>query len=687
MNASFFLRSRMPAVTWRLRVCRFVVACCLLTGLWLGTASPVPVDAMQMLPCNDLLGCIEIPAGQPVVVGGLFARTGPDAAQGVDQARAAALAIADFDTVLGHEIELQEQDLSDMSCGVSATHLASLTSISTLVGLVGPSCNGAVRDVLHDNLHQDLPLVSPAATDSALFVANRSQGGVWQPGFYSVAPSDLHQGILLARYAVQTLGVHRLLVVDDAQPERDALRSALETAFQIYGGQIVSREALTPGTGPVIPLLERAALLEPDALYLPTDHQDALRLVQAISSMPALRDVLLLVSANWLTADIARLAQATDLAIYAAGPYVTPQQVQAFDQRWQDVYPQPPATLMAPHAYDGTSLLLQAVRLTAIQDVHGNLSLGRLALRQTLERMTGFPGYTGVLTCTSSGPCGVNESWGLYRLPAKSDAESWPPVLLQAPQLLASSRPQYQGRIMVEAPVRSGPYSQLPILRTLAQHATVPIIGVTPDRAWIQMPTGGWLSASHVELYPLGLPVVSTPLSSVMPTPPALHVGDPHWPVPQAQRFRAPDGMAVRVTALLRQGDPGYVSTAPPYTTNNSQCPLCGHVAIRVGLTNLSGERDHYVYLQDFSLHLVQDHEGFPAHLEATALRCNRRIFALDRVMIRSGVGEVTRDLCFAVTDITRVSWLYNLVYESASEPQEPHDTAQPEFAVHFSLR
>ncbi len=684
MNACLLLRARIPdAVVQRMRIGCLVVVCCLLTSLWLG-AAPVPAYATQLLPCNDLLGCIEIPAGQPVVVGGLFDRTGANSVQGVDQARAAALAVQDFGPVLGHTVRLQELDIS---CQASTLHLEALTATPTLVGFVGPSCNGAARIMLQQNLHRDLPLVSPAATDNALFVSDRLQRGLWQPGFYSVAPSDIHQGVLLARYAYETLGVRTLLVVDDAQPQRDSQRAAMEATFRIYGGQIVGRESLTPGTGPVIPLLERAAALQPDALYLPTDHQDARRLVLAISSMPALHDVLLLVGTDWLAADVAGITRDSSLEIYAAGPYLTPQQANAFEHHWHRNYLQAPFTLSAPHAYDATSLLLQAVRLTAQQDVHGNLSVGRLALRQSLNQMSGFPGYTGVLQCTGHGQCAANLAWGLYRLPTRSDVGAWPLILIQAPRFPVGRSPRYLGRIVEDANVRSGPESHLPVLRTLDRNDTVQIIGTTPNRAWVQMVTGGWLEASHLELYQFDLPAVFRVPSTPLPTPPPAQVGDPDWPVPQAQSFRAPDGMSVRVIALLQEGDPGYSSTVPPNTTNRSQCPLCGHVAVRVGLENTSSVNEHRVYLQDFSLHLVQDRNGFPARIEAAALRCRRRIFVRDSSLLRAGIGEVTRDLCFAVPDVTRVTWLYNLVYESARDPREPHDTPQPEFAVHFSLR
>lgn len=679
-------------IRW-IRICSVVVAGALLTGLGL-EATQEPVYATQLLPCDDLLGCVEVPAGQPIVIGGLFDRTGPESIQGIAQARAAAVAIQDFGSILRHEIQLREIDIS---CDEKVLNLDALTSVKTaktpLVGLIGPSCNGTARKLLRHNLHHGLPMISPAATDNALFVSDRLQGGLWQPGFYSSAPSDVHQGVLLAHYAFQILGVRSLLVVDDEQPQRDSQRDAMEATFRIYGGQIVSREALIPGTGPVVPLLERAASLHPDALYLPTAHQDALRLALAIRSMPALQDVRLLVSADWLATDVAQFIRDSELEVYAAGPYVEPRQATAFGQRFRANYSELPATLTAAHAYDAASLLLQAVRLTAVQDSHGNLSVGRLALRQSLNQMAGFPGYTGILACSPLGQCAINEAWGLYRLPDQTDTGDWPPILLQPPRLLAASSPQYLGRIVQHADVRSGPDGHLPILRTISPNSTVQIIGSTPDRAWVQMITGGWITASHLELYQFGLPIIirspvaiPTPLP-LAPTPRPLQVGDPDWPIPQAQGFRVPDGMTLRVVALLKDGDSGYSSSVPPYTSNQPKCPHCGHIAVRIGLKNTSSVNQHSIYLEDFSLRLAQDREGYPAQIEATALRCRTRTISSDGNSIHYGIGEVTKDLCFAVTDVTRVTWLYNLVYESASSPEEPHDTPQSEFTVHFSLR
>jgi branched-chain amino acid transport system substrate-binding protein len=59
------------------------------------------------------------------------------------------------------------------------------------------------------------------------------------------------------------------------------------------------------------------------------------------------------------------------------------------------------------HAYDATTILLDAIEKVAIQDTDGTLHLGRQALREAVYATSGYQGLTGSLTCSEFGDCGA----------------------------------------------------------------------------------------------------------------------------------------------------------------------------------------------------------------------------------------------------------------------------------------
>lgn len=654
----------------------------LLAGLKTDTAWAA-TGTVQLMPCTDPLGCIEIRAGEPVVVAGFFDLTSLSAVLGQDQSQAAALAAHDFGTIMGHRIEFRAMDTQCYGPQALQT-FQTLAAVSTLAGLTGPTCNDVLQDILVPISTRGLSVVVPATMDMAFSHPLQIQGGQWQPGYYTTAADDNHQGVLAAHYAFHHLRARTLAVVDDGNPALDTLRQAMIRAFRIYGGTIVGQESLTLGHGTATAVWEKVVARQPDAVYLPVGHQDALRLIQAARALPALQSIPLLASADWLTSHVANAVQGTGLAIHAAGPYIPESLWAEFHLRWQAFHAQTPATLRGPHAYDAMSLLLQAIRMTARQDTAGNLSVGRLALRQGLTATSGFPGMTGVLACTETGQCGVQEAWGIFRLATAPGAIAlWPPPLVHKPNTPAISVPRFMGRSLDTISLYRGPDTDFPIVGTILRGTVLHVSGTTSDQTWYRLATGGWLATQQVELHDVGLPIISA--LPILPVPPAtqLRTGAPDWPVPFQTSHEAADGMTLRLEALMRPGNPGYNSTVPLSALQSLPCgkPPCGRVATRISLANTSRSREQQVSVNDFYLHRIRAHDTFPERIEASALLCKVRRFKPDGDTIFSGIGFITRDLCFEVPDTARVSWLYALVYKPSRSDREP------ETEVYFSLQ
>jgi ABC-type branched-subunit amino acid transport system substrate-binding protein len=110
-----------------------VLAAAALTAILLTTC------ATPAHTCTDLLGCLEIPSGSPVVIGIVYASAGSAAPLGLDSLEQVQLAIDEKDLLLNHKINLIREvtDCTPESAREAATRLA---RTSYLLAVIGPTC-------------------------------------------------------------------------------------------------------------------------------------------------------------------------------------------------------------------------------------------------------------------------------------------------------------------------------------------------------------------------------------------------------------------------------------------------------------------------------------------------------------------------------------------------------------------
>src|SRR5918992_231815 len=106
-----------------------------------GAASGVGGSAEEICSADEF-DCIEIAEGDPLVLGTALVITGPDASLGLDSQYGAQVAVNLREDVLGHEVELNNQDDGcTADGGTSAANL--LRSLEEIVAVIGTSCSSA----------------------------------------------------------------------------------------------------------------------------------------------------------------------------------------------------------------------------------------------------------------------------------------------------------------------------------------------------------------------------------------------------------------------------------------------------------------------------------------------------------------------------------------------------------------
>jgi len=131
------------------------VAAALLLSLWLAACSAASS------PCTDPLGCLEIPAGSPLVLGALLASAGEQAEEGEASLLGIQQALDEAGELLGHPLELAQWD-TDCSEKDARRGATSLALNPEVIAVIGPTCPGQYEVAAPIFSDAGLALLQPA---------------------------------------------------------------------------------------------------------------------------------------------------------------------------------------------------------------------------------------------------------------------------------------------------------------------------------------------------------------------------------------------------------------------------------------------------------------------------------------------------------------------------------------------
>jgi branched-chain amino acid transport system substrate-binding protein len=359
------------------------------------------------------LGAVTVEAGEAIQIRSLNAISGEVAFLGIPNERAVRMAVDDYGQIEGHDVEVGT-GLDDL-CSAEGGQQAAQTIVSdeSIVGVIGTSCSGAATGAMPLIADAGLVMISASNTSPALTSDLEGTAGEnYFEGYYRTAHNDLFQGQAAANFVYNNLELTQVGLIHDGDPYTNGLTTAFENAFEELGGEIVIHTAVTVGQTDMVPVLTEVAAAAPELIFMPIFPAEATFIVQQAGDVEGLEDV------AWMGADGISVENFMNLpeseGMYFSGPDTqfasntnesTDTSGEQFLTDYESEWGEPPSADFWGHAYDATTILLEAIEEVAVVD--GDvLHIDRLALREALTGTSGYSGLIGEISCDEFGDCG-----------------------------------------------------------------------------------------------------------------------------------------------------------------------------------------------------------------------------------------------------------------------------------------
>ncbi len=361
------------------------------------------------------LGAVTVEDGESIQIRSLQVITGPDATLGIPEERAVRLAVADFGQIFGHDVEVGT-GLDDL-CSADGGQAAAQTIVADdqVVGVIGTSCSGAATAAMPLISQDGMVMISGSNTSPALTSdLQGTAGSDYHEGYYRTAHNDLIQGAAAANFMFRELGLANVALIHDGDPYTQGLTSAFQAAFEALGGTITVHTSIPKGTTDAAPVLTEVAGTNPEGVFMPIFIAEATAIAQQKGNVAGLEEVTFMGADGILSpAFIEEVPESA--GFYFSGPDLrfgentneaTDVNAAGFLAAYDAEYNEAPTAPFWAHAYDATTMLLMAIKAVAVED-GDRLHIDRRALRDELDKISGFSGIIGTINCDDFGDCGA----------------------------------------------------------------------------------------------------------------------------------------------------------------------------------------------------------------------------------------------------------------------------------------
>jgi branched-chain amino acid transport system substrate-binding protein len=363
---------------------RLAVLCC---GALLfacgGSAKHQPTPSAVATPPP---ATITITAGQPIVIGLSAALSGDQASVGNDLADTADLAAGDRGgSIKGHPVKIERLDDGCADAEKATQAARTLLSEAALVGVVGPMCTTGAQAA--DKIYEAAGIVhiSPSVTRGDL-------SGQGERYFFRVAWRDDAEAAVQSAFAMGTLNVRSVTLVDDGEPYGKALADSFAAVFEGAGGSVLSRERIDPSASEFSALARQVKSAAPDAVVFEGLNPAGALIARALHD--AAHPGKFIAADGVLSARdfITQGGPATEGAIVTGGPIPG----DAFARHFQDRFQRAPGTPFVLQTHDAVTSLIIAIESCAVDGPGGALVIDRAKLADTLRGQK-FSGWTGTI--------------------------------------------------------------------------------------------------------------------------------------------------------------------------------------------------------------------------------------------------------------------------------------------------
>jgi len=234
-------------------------------------------------------------------VGVSLAVTGPGAEWGAPMLQGVQLGVEDVNRrggAGGHPLELVVRDSATPGLDTLARQqavarqYAELVADPTVVAVIGPQSSLEGRAVAPLVNRADLATVTPSATtfditDPTLTATFRPSG---RATYFRTVGTDLTQGVAMARFAHATLGVRRVIVIDDGVGFGVRTADVFERTARTLGMTILERRQINWIQADYREELRQLGALKPDAAYLGVRYGVGVKLARQLpEALPGVR--------------------------------------------------------------------------------------------------------------------------------------------------------------------------------------------------------------------------------------------------------------------------------------------------------------------------------------------------------------------------------------------------------------
>ena len=307
------------------------------------------------------LAALAAPASADTIVkiGHVAPLTGGSAHQGKDNENGARLAVEEINAkglvIGGQKVTLQLDAQDDAGDPRQATQVAQKLVDDKVVAVVGHETSGT--SIPASKIYSDAGIVqiSPSATNPKYT----------EQGFkttYRVVATDAQQGPALADYAVKSMGVKKVAIVDDSTAYGQGLARQFEMTAKAAGIDVVSHDATNDKAVDFRAILTKIKGENPDAIMIGAMDSTGGPFAKQARQLGLRAKI---VSGDGLcTSDIARLAGPAADNIVCSQPGVGLDQMAdgaAFAARYRQRYGQD-VVLYSPYTYDAVHIVVDAMK-------------------------------------------------------------------------------------------------------------------------------------------------------------------------------------------------------------------------------------------------------------------------------------------------------------------------------------
>ena len=289
--------------------------------------------------------------------------------------------------------------------------------------MVGPSCSTAAVAAAPLVTAAGMVLIAPSNTSPTLTSDLAGNPGLnHSVGYYRTSNNGLFVGEAMARFVHSELGLASAAAIHDGDPYSRSIAQAFADSYERLGGTVTGFSAINKEDTDMVPVLTEVAAGGPEALFFPIFQPAGDFLTGQAPGVPGLEETTLLTDAALLNDGFMSLPQSA--GVYFSGPDLrfgatanqstgkTPDGLLA---AYAETYGEPPSAPYWAHAYDATTLLLEAIE--AASKVEGDtLVIDRAGVRQHLNAVSGYRGIIGTINCDGFGDCGSQKITVIHHL-------------------------------------------------------------------------------------------------------------------------------------------------------------------------------------------------------------------------------------------------------------------------------